>query len=136
MPSGRYVRQCGFHRPAGSGLSGGPTVAVFLDRRLICLPDRRMSAYLGTEPRLSTRYADGALISVLGFGCGRVGSINNTVPMREIEATLRAAVEHGIDLFDTADIYAQGDSERTLSRLLAQYRDRMFVVTKVGGCHS
>jgi len=81
-------------------------------------------------------FANGARVSVLGFGCGRVGSINNTVPMREIEATLRAAVEHGIDLFDTADIYAQGDSERTLSRLLAQYRDRMFVVTKVGGCHS
>jgi aryl-alcohol dehydrogenase-like predicted oxidoreductase len=81
-------------------------------------------------------FANDARVSVIGFGCGRVGSINNTVPMREIEATLRAAVEHGINLFDTADIYAQGDSERTLSRLLAEHRDRMFVVTKVGGRHS
>jgi aryl-alcohol dehydrogenase-like predicted oxidoreductase len=53
--------------------------------------------------------------------------------MREIEATLEAAVEAGINLFDTADIYGQGDSERTLSRLLLRQRDRMFVVTKVGG---
>ena len=55
--------------------------------------------------------------------------------MREIKATLEAAVEAGINVFDTADIYGQGDSERTLSRLLRRYRDRMFVVTKVGGCY-
>jgi aryl-alcohol dehydrogenase-like predicted oxidoreductase len=74
-------------------------------------------------------------VSVLGIGCSRIGSINNFVPMREIEATLEAAVEAGINLFDTADIYGQGDSERTLSRLLRRHRDRMFVVTKVGGRH-
>jgi aryl-alcohol dehydrogenase-like predicted oxidoreductase len=56
--------------------------------------------------------------------------------MREIEATLEAAVEAGINLFDTADIYGQGDSERTLARLLHRHGDRMFVVTKVGGRHS
>ena len=77
----------------------------------------------------------GVRVSVLGVGCGRVGSISNSVPMREIKATLEAAVEAGINVFDTADIYGQGDSERTLSRLLRRYRDRMFVVTKVGGCY-
>lgn len=81
-------------------------------------------------------FGDGVCVSVLGIGCGRVASISNPVPMREIEATLEAAVEAGINLFDTADIYGQGDSERTLSRLLSRYRDRMFVVTKVGGHHS
>jgi aryl-alcohol dehydrogenase-like predicted oxidoreductase len=75
-------------------------------------------------------------VSVLGIGCGRVASISNPVPMREIEATLEAAVEAGVNLFDTADIYGQGDSERTLSRLLRRHRDQMFVVTKVGGRHS
>jgi aryl-alcohol dehydrogenase-like predicted oxidoreductase len=75
----------------------------------------------------------GAHVSVLGVGCSRVGSVNNLVPMREIEATLEAAVEAGINLFDTADVYGQGDSERTLSRILLRHRDRMFVVTKIGG---
>jgi predicted aldo/keto reductase-like oxidoreductase len=32
-------------------------------------------------------FGGGARVSVLGVGCGRVGSISNTVPMREIEAT-------------------------------------------------
>jgi len=80
-------------------------------------------------------FGNSSRVSVLGVGCSRVGSINNPVPMREIEATLEAAVEAGINLFDTADIYGQGDSERTLSRLLLRHRDRMFVVTKVGGRH-
>ena len=72
-----------------------------------------------------------ASVSVLGVGCSRVGSINNPVPTREIEATFEAAIAAGVNLFDTADIYGQGDSERTLGRLLARYHDRMFVTTKV-----
>lgn len=74
-------------------------------------------------------------MSVLGMGCGRVGSLNNTVPMREIEATLEAAVEAGVTLFDTADIYGQGDSERALSALVSRHPKRLFVVTKVGFVH-
>jgi aryl-alcohol dehydrogenase-like predicted oxidoreductase len=81
-------------------------------------------------------FGQGVHVSVLGFGCGRVGSLTNTVPMSEIEATLDAAIDAGINLFDTADIYAQGDSERALSRMLQRHRERMFVVTKVGGRHS
>jgi aryl-alcohol dehydrogenase-like predicted oxidoreductase len=73
--------------------------------------------------------------SVLGIGCSRVGSISNHVPVREIEATLEAAVQAGVNLFDTADIYGQGDSERTLARLLRRHREHMFVITKVGGRH-
>src|SRR5262249_39866746 len=80
-------------------------------------------------------FSDGLSVSILGMGCGRVGSVSNPTPMREIKATLEAAIEAGINLFDTADIYGQGDSERTLSRLLRRYRDRMFVMTKVGGRH-
>jgi aryl-alcohol dehydrogenase-like predicted oxidoreductase len=81
-------------------------------------------------------FGDGVPVSVLGIGCSRVGSISNPVPMREVEATLETAVESGINLFDTADIYGQGDSERALSRLLHRHGDRVFVMTKVGGRHS
>jgi aryl-alcohol dehydrogenase-like predicted oxidoreductase len=84
----------------------------------------------------SRSFDNGVRVSVLGIGCARVGSISNSVPMREIEATLEAAVEAGVNLFDTADIYGQGDSERALSRLLRRHRDRVFVVTKVGCRHS
>jgi aryl-alcohol dehydrogenase-like predicted oxidoreductase len=79
-------------------------------------------------------FGGSARVSVVGVGCSRVGSISNPTQMREIEATLERAIENGINLFDTADIYGQGDSERTLGRLLRRHKD-LFVVTKVGGRH-
>ena len=76
--------------------------------------------------------ADGTALPVLGLGCSRIGSLGNPVPMRDIRALLERALELGVNLFDTADIYGQGDSEREIGRLLAGRRDRAFVVTKVG----
>ena len=81
------------------------------------------------------QFDGGVRVSVLGIGCGRVGSVSNPVPPREVEATLEFAVESGVSLFDTADIYGQGDSERTLGRMLRRHSGRMFIVTKVGGRH-
>ena len=75
---------------------------------------------------------NGAALPVLGLGCSRIGSLGNPVPMRDIKALLERALELGVNLFDTADIYGQGDSERAIGRLLAGRRDRAFVVTKVG----
>jgi aryl-alcohol dehydrogenase-like predicted oxidoreductase len=81
-------------------------------------------------------FGNAVSVSVLGLGCSRAGSISNPTPMREIEATLEAAIEAGVTLFDTADIYGQGDSERMLGRMLRRHGERIFVVTKVGGRHS
>ena len=75
---------------------------------------------------------DGTALPVLGLGCSRVGSLGNPMPMRDIRTLLERALELGVNLLDTADIYGQGDSEREIGRLLAGRRDRAFVVTKVG----
>lgn len=75
---------------------------------------------------------NGAALPVLGLGCSRIGSLGNPVPMHEIRVLLERALELGVNLLDTADIYGQGDSEREIGRLLAGRRDRAFVVTKVG----
>jgi aryl-alcohol dehydrogenase-like predicted oxidoreductase len=88
-----------------------------------------------TAPMKLRSFGSGTDVSVLGIGCSRVGSISNPVPIREIEAMLEAAVQAGVSLFDTADIYGQGDSERTLGRLLRRHPKQIFIVTKVGGRH-
>ena len=80
-------------------------------------------------------FGGGVDVSVLGVGGGRIGSLNNPVPMREIERMLAAAVEAGINLFDTADIYGQGDSERALGRLASRHHGRVFIITKIGFTH-
>ncbi len=41
------------------------------------------------------------------------------------------AIDVGINLFDTADVYDEGESEKTLGRALKPYRDQVLVATKV-----
>ncbi|MBL8580528.1 MAG: aldo/keto reductase [Mesorhizobium sp.] len=71
-------------------------------------------------------------LPVLGLGCSKIGSLGNKVPMREIRALLERSLDLGVNLFDTADIYGQGDSEREIGRLLKGRRASAFVVTKAG----
>lgn len=67
----------------------------------------------------------------LTIGCSRVGSLGNEVPMATVRETLRRAAEAGITAFDTANIYGQGDSERTLGALFGGRAD-VAIVTKAG----
>jgi aryl-alcohol dehydrogenase-like predicted oxidoreductase len=71
-------------------------------------------------------------LPVLGLGCSKVGSFNNPVPMADIRRLLAQALDLGVTLLDTADVYGQGDSEREIGRALASRRADAFVVTKVG----
>jgi aryl-alcohol dehydrogenase-like predicted oxidoreductase len=71
-------------------------------------------------------------LSRLTLGCSRIGSFNNTTPLREVRRTLASALDLGITTFDTANVYGQGDSEREIGRALAGRRDQAFVITKLG----
>lgn len=71
-------------------------------------------------------------LSMLGLGCSRVGSLGNRTPIEEIRRTLARAADLGVTVFDTANIYGQGDSEREIGRVFAKRRDEIFVVTKLG----
>jgi aryl-alcohol dehydrogenase-like predicted oxidoreductase len=71
----------------------------------------------------------GPQVSVVGLGTNNFG-------MRiDYDATLAvvdAALEHGITLLDTADIYGQGMSEDFIGRALEGRRDRVVLATKFG----
>ncbi|MCK2245263.1 MULTISPECIES: aldo/keto reductase [unclassified Crossiella] len=84
----------------------------------------------------------GRTVSVLGAGCWTVGgpAANNGIPIGwdDVDpdiayAALRRAHELGITLFDTADVYGLGRSERLLGRLLREIdRDQVIISSKVG----
>ncbi len=80
----------------------------------------------------AVRTRSGVELTPVGLGCSRIGSFNNPVPTRAIRELLAQAPDLGVNVFDTADIYGQGDSEREVGRALARRRDDAFVVTKVG----
>jgi aryl-alcohol dehydrogenase-like predicted oxidoreductase len=63
-----------------------------------------------------------------------LGTMNfgRRTPAPEAERIVRVALERGITVFDTANAYNDGDSERILGRALGADRKRVCVATKVG----
>jgi pyridoxine 4-dehydrogenase len=72
----------------------------------------------------------------LGLGCAKMGSFNNPSTLGDSVALIRLALDLGVTLLDTANIYGQGDSERAIGRALRGQRHRAQVVTKAGNAFS
>src|SRR5713226_7458623 len=74
--------------------------------------------------------ANGPAISAITFGAWPIGGGLGTVEKRTAIATVRHALDIGINAIDTAEFYR--DSESILGEALAGYpRDRVFLATKV-----
>ena len=75
----------------------------------------------------------GLQVSELGLGCARIGGIfqrDSAVFVRLLER----AHDEGINFFDTADMYSQGESESLLGRAFRRRRDQVIIASKVGYC--
>ena len=71
-------------------------------------------------------------LSILGFGCMRLPTLRNAIDEKRSEAMIIAAIEQGVNYFDTAYIYQNGNSEKVLGQTLAKgYRDRVKIATKL-----
>ena len=66
-------------------------------------------------------------VSVVGLGCNNFG---RRIGLEETRAVVRAALDAGVTLFDTADIY--GESEDFLGEVLGRERDDIVLATKFG----
>ena len=74
---------------------------------------------------------EGPEVSVVGLGCNNFGG---RVDLDGTRAVVDAALDAGVTLFDTADIYGnQGGSESFLGEALEGRRDRVLLATKFGG---
>ena len=74
----------------------------------------------------------GLRASALGLGCSRLGSTLAGATPGDAVRLVHHALHRGVTLFDTADIYGQGDSERLLGAGLAGRRDGIVLVSKAG----
>jgi aryl-alcohol dehydrogenase-like predicted oxidoreductase len=74
----------------------------------------------------------GMQISVLGFGCGAVGGLMVRGDPADQERTIARAIAAGVNYFDTAVQYGNGESEENLGRVLQKLKPADVVVgTKV-----
>jgi aryl-alcohol dehydrogenase-like predicted oxidoreductase len=71
----------------------------------------------------------GLTVSTVGIGCNNFG---RRVDQDGTNAVVRQALDSGITLFDTADIYGQGASEEMLGLALGSERENVVVATKFG----
>jgi L-galactose dehydrogenase/L-glyceraldehyde 3-phosphate reductase len=74
----------------------------------------------------------GMKLSILGFGCGAVGGLMVRGDAADQERTVARALEAGVNYFDTAVQYGDGESEKNLGRILQKLKPANAIVgTKV-----
>ncbi len=72
-------------------------------------------------------------VSAIGFGCMNMSSGYNTpADKNQGIAVIRAAVEHGVTFFDTAEIYGPLINEELVGEELAPFRDQVIIASKFG----
>src|SRR6266508_5863945 len=75
--------------------------------------------------------SSGLPVSVVGLGCNNFG---RRMADSAVEGVVRTALDLGINLFDTADVYggSPGRSEELLGAALGSRRDEAVIATKLG----
>lgn len=76
----------------------------------------------------------GIRVSAVSMGCWNIGGQWGDVAETDAIATIRRGLDLGVTLFDTADAYGvnMGASEELLGKALADVRDKVVLVSKVG----
>ncbi|MEU8896563.1 aldo/keto reductase [Nocardia sp. NPDC048505] len=81
---------------------------------------------------VTTLGTHGIEVGIQGLGCMGMSEFYGPSDLTESRATLDRALELGITLFDTADIYGSGHNEEFLSDFVRAHRDRVVLATKFG----
>jgi aryl-alcohol dehydrogenase-like predicted oxidoreductase len=71
-------------------------------------------------------------VSEISFGAWAIGGTWGPVEDKESIAALHAALDGGVNFFDTADVYGDGHSERLLAKLRKERKEPFYIATKAG----
>ena len=78
---------------------------------------------------METRRIGSLTVTVVGIGCNNFGS---RIDDKRTGEVIEAALDVGINFFDTADMYGNGRSEELLGRFLGDRRSDVIIATKFG----
>jgi aryl-alcohol dehydrogenase-like predicted oxidoreductase len=71
-------------------------------------------------------------VSEVSLGTWQIGGSWGSVSEKDAIRLLHAAIDQGINFFDTADVYGDGRSERLIAQALAERSEKIYVATKAG----
>jgi aryl-alcohol dehydrogenase-like predicted oxidoreductase len=71
-------------------------------------------------------------VSTISFGAWAIGDAWGAVDDQESMAAMHRALDLGVNLIDTADVYGDGHSERLIARLRRERAEPFYVLTKAG----
>ena len=91
-----------------------------------------LAARTGAASR-TVKFRDGTIVPALGQGSA--GLAQGRHPEVAEEEALRTGLSLGMTLIDTAEMYGGGRSESLISHVIADQRDRVFLVSKVWPNH-
>ena len=121
-----------YHRPVKPARPGNGSVCF--DFRLLLPPFTRVLAERYSDPMKLRAFGNTDLVvSEYGLGCARIGGIfqGDSASFLRLFA---AAYDQGINFFDTADMYSQGESETLLGQAFRKRRDSVIIASKAGYC--
>ncbi len=75
---------------------------------------------------------NGPQVGAIGLGCMGMSEFYGPGEEAESIRTIHRALELGVTMLDTADMYGSGENERLVGRAIAHARDRVFLATKFG----
>jgi aryl-alcohol dehydrogenase-like predicted oxidoreductase len=71
-------------------------------------------------------------VSEVSLGTWQIGGSWGSISEKDAKQLLHVAIDHGINFFDTADVYGDGRSERLIAEVLPDRSERIYVATKAG----
>src|SRR5919109_2262723 len=99
------------------------------------VPTSSIASRIRAERRDIMEYRElgrtGLQVSMLGFGCGNVGGLIIRGSHQDRVRAVARAIEAGINYFDTAPSYGNGQSEQNLGQVLRELKAEVYVGTKV-----
>src|SRR5919109_1895388 len=99
------------------------------------VPTSFIALSIKDERRTAMEYRElgrtGLRVSMLGFGCGNVGGLIIRGSHQDRVRAVARAMEAGINYFDTAPSYGNGQSEQNLGQVLRELKAEVYVGTKV-----